>query len=173
MNLMIRPPRRGKIIGAGKKSDRQLRQQAEKWEQRRGVEKIGHCSDAIAGHLEHDERPGLPATLTILAEGGGAAGCRRHQSRPAAARASKPGANRIMAAQPQRVRRHRHGRVLGKQRRQRMACRRRLRGGRFFVSRTRCRREWTFRGLESDGGDQFFCGAGRSGKVRTVRRPVV
>jgi glutamine cyclotransferase len=25
-------------------------------------------------------------------------------------------------------------------------------------------------GLESDGGDQFFCG-GRSGKVRTVRRP--
>jgi glutamine cyclotransferase len=26
-------------------------------------------------------------------------------------------------------------------------------------------------GLESDGGDQFFCGGGRSGKVRTVRRP--
>src|SRR5262245_1546668 len=25
-------------------------------------------------------------------------------------------------------------------------------------------------GLESDGGDQFFCGGGRSGKVRTVRR---
>jgi|KBSSwiStaDraftv2_1062776.scaffolds.fasta_scaffold77511_5 hypothetical protein len=25
--------------------------------------------------------------------------------------------------------------------------------------------------LESDGGDQFFCGGGRSGKVRTVRRP--
>ena len=26
-------------------------------------------------------------------------------------------------------------------------------------------------GLESDGGDQFFCGGGKSGKVRTVRRP--
>ncbi|HUW52073.1 MAG TPA: glutamine cyclotransferase [Rhodanobacter sp.] len=26
-------------------------------------------------------------------------------------------------------------------------------------------------GLESDGGDQFFCGGGNSGKVRTVRRP--
>jgi glutamine cyclotransferase len=26
-------------------------------------------------------------------------------------------------------------------------------------------------GLESDGGDQFFCGGGRSGKVRTVHRP--
>jgi glutamine cyclotransferase len=26
-------------------------------------------------------------------------------------------------------------------------------------------------GLESDGGDHFFCGGGRSGKVRTVRRP--
>jgi len=26
-------------------------------------------------------------------------------------------------------------------------------------------------GLESDGGDQFFCGSGRGGKVRTVRRP--
>jgi len=25
-------------------------------------------------------------------------------------------------------------------------------------------------GLESDGGDQFFCGGGRSAKVRTVRR---
>jgi hypothetical protein len=25
-------------------------------------------------------------------------------------------------------------------------------------------------GLESDGRDQFFCGGGRSGKVRTVRR---
>src|ERR1700728_1745478 len=26
-------------------------------------------------------------------------------------------------------------------------------------------------GLESDGADQFFCGEGRSGKVRAVRRP--
>jgi glutamine cyclotransferase len=26
-------------------------------------------------------------------------------------------------------------------------------------------------GLESDGGDRFFCGGGTSGKVRTVRRP--
>ncbi|GGX88998.1 hypothetical protein GCM10007160_15410 [Litchfieldella qijiaojingensis] len=26
-------------------------------------------------------------------------------------------------------------------------------------------------GLESDGGDQFFCGGGGSGKVRIVRRP--
>ena len=26
-------------------------------------------------------------------------------------------------------------------------------------------------GLEADGGDQFFCGGGSSGKVRTVRRP--
>jgi len=26
-------------------------------------------------------------------------------------------------------------------------------------------------GLESDGGDQFFCGGGRSGKVRAIRRP--
>jgi glutamine cyclotransferase len=26
-------------------------------------------------------------------------------------------------------------------------------------------------GLESDGGDHFFCGGGHSGKVRTVRRP--
>jgi glutamine cyclotransferase len=26
-------------------------------------------------------------------------------------------------------------------------------------------------GLESDGGDQFFCGGGKSGKIRTVRRP--
>jgi glutamine cyclotransferase len=29
----------------------------------------------------------------------------------------------------------------------------------------------TISGLESDGGDQFFCGGERSGKVRTVRRP--
>jgi glutamine cyclotransferase len=27
-------------------------------------------------------------------------------------------------------------------------------------------------GLESDGGDQFFCGGGRSGKVRLLRRPI-
>ena len=26
-------------------------------------------------------------------------------------------------------------------------------------------------GLESDGADQFYCGGGKSGKVRTVRRP--
>jgi glutamine cyclotransferase len=26
-------------------------------------------------------------------------------------------------------------------------------------------------GLESDGGEQFFCGGGRSGKIRVVRRP--
>jgi glutamine cyclotransferase len=26
-------------------------------------------------------------------------------------------------------------------------------------------------GIESDGGDQFFCGGGNSGKVRVVRRP--
>jgi glutamine cyclotransferase len=26
-------------------------------------------------------------------------------------------------------------------------------------------------GLESDGADQFFCGGGRSGKIRAVRRP--
>jgi glutamine cyclotransferase len=26
-------------------------------------------------------------------------------------------------------------------------------------------------GLESDGGEQFFCGGGKSGKVRTIRRP--
>jgi hypothetical protein len=26
-------------------------------------------------------------------------------------------------------------------------------------------------GLECDGRDQFFCGGGRGGKVRTVRRP--
>jgi glutamine cyclotransferase len=26
-------------------------------------------------------------------------------------------------------------------------------------------------GLESDGGDQLFCGGGRSGKIRAVRRP--
>jgi glutamine cyclotransferase len=26
-------------------------------------------------------------------------------------------------------------------------------------------------GLESDGGEQFFCGGGKSGKVRVVRRP--
>ena len=26
-------------------------------------------------------------------------------------------------------------------------------------------------GLESDGGDRFFCGGGKSGTVRAVRRP--
>jgi len=26
-------------------------------------------------------------------------------------------------------------------------------------------------GLESDGGDRFFCGGATSGKVRAVRRP--
>ncbi len=29
----------------------------------------------------------------------------------------------------------------------------------------------TVSGLESDGGDRFFCGGGNSGKVRVVRRP--
>lgn len=29
----------------------------------------------------------------------------------------------------------------------------------------------TVSGLESDGGDQFFCGGGTSGKIRAVRRP--
>ena len=29
----------------------------------------------------------------------------------------------------------------------------------------------TVSGLESDGGDQFFCGGGSSGKLRAVRRP--
>jgi hypothetical protein len=29
----------------------------------------------------------------------------------------------------------------------------------------------TVSGLESDGGDRFFCGGGTSGKVRAVRRP--
>ncbi len=31
--------------------------------------------------------------------------------------------------------------------------------------------DMTVSGLESDGGDQFFCGGGRSGKLRVVRRP--
>jgi glutamine cyclotransferase len=31
--------------------------------------------------------------------------------------------------------------------------------------------EMSVSGLESDGGDQFFCGGGNSGKVRVVRRP--
>jgi hypothetical protein len=26
-------------------------------------------------------------------------------------------------------------------------------------------------GLESDGGDRFFCGGGASGKIRAIRRP--
>jgi hypothetical protein len=26
-------------------------------------------------------------------------------------------------------------------------------------------------GLESDGHDQFFCGGGKSGRIRAVRRP--
>jgi glutamine cyclotransferase len=26
-------------------------------------------------------------------------------------------------------------------------------------------------GLESDGGDRFFCGGGPSGKIRAIRRP--
>ena len=26
-------------------------------------------------------------------------------------------------------------------------------------------------GLESDGGERFFCGGGGSGKVRAIRRP--
>jgi hypothetical protein len=26
-------------------------------------------------------------------------------------------------------------------------------------------------GLESDGGDRFYCGGGKSGKVRAIRRP--
>jgi hypothetical protein len=26
-------------------------------------------------------------------------------------------------------------------------------------------------GLESDGADRFFCGGGKTGKVRAVRRP--
>jgi hypothetical protein len=26
-------------------------------------------------------------------------------------------------------------------------------------------------GLESDGGDLFFCGGGKSGKIRAIRRP--
>jgi hypothetical protein len=26
-------------------------------------------------------------------------------------------------------------------------------------------------GLESDGDDRFFCGGGKSGKIRAVRRP--
>jgi hypothetical protein len=26
-------------------------------------------------------------------------------------------------------------------------------------------------GLESDGGDRFYCGGGKSGKIRAVRRP--
>jgi len=30
---------------------------------------------------------------------------------------------------------------------------------------------WMGRYLEPDGGDQFFCGGERSGKVRTLRRP--
>ena len=29
----------------------------------------------------------------------------------------------------------------------------------------------TVSGLESDGGDLFFCGGGTSGKVRAIRRP--
>jgi hypothetical protein len=26
-------------------------------------------------------------------------------------------------------------------------------------------------GLESDAGDRFFCGGGKSGRIRVVRRP--
>jgi len=32
-------------------------------------------------------------------------------------------------------------------------------------------RTFTRVGLESDGGDRFFCGGGTSGEVRAVRRP--
>jgi hypothetical protein len=40
-------------------------------------------------------------------------------------------------------------------------------------SKTQCRREHEAKqaDCESDGRDQFFCGGGRSGKVRAVRRP--
>ena len=34
-----------------------------------------------------------------------------------------------------------------------------------------CHRGSSVSGLESDGGDRFFCGGGKSGKVRAVRRP--
>jgi hypothetical protein len=43
--------------------------------------------------------------------------------------------------------------------------------GRGPSSGSRCRQACHVSGLESDGGDQFFCGGGRSGKVRAVRRP--
>ena len=36
---------------------------------------------------------------------------------------------------------------------------------------SRCRPASGVSGLESDGGDRFFCGGGPSGKVRAVRRP--
>jgi hypothetical protein len=35
----------------------------------------------------------------------------------------------------------------------------------------RCRAAPGVSGMESDGGDRFFCGGGKSGKVRAVRRP--
>ena len=35
---------------------------------------------------------------------------------------------------------------------------------------SRCRAGVIVTGLESDGGDQFFCGGGSSGTVRAVRR---
>ena len=38
-------------------------------------------------------------------------------------------------------------------------------------SGSRCRPASGVSGLESDGGDRFFCGGGKSGKVRAVRRP--
>src|SRR5437762_6367847 len=53
-----------------------------------GVEEGGHPGDAIPRHLEHDERPRLPALLPVLPERRQAARRRRHETGPAASRAS-------------------------------------------------------------------------------------
>jgi hypothetical protein len=53
----------------------------------------------------------------------------------------------------------------------RAGCGESLRERETFRSGSRCRPAAPSRGLVSGGGDHFFCGGGRSGTVRTVRRP--
>src|SRR5262249_26992200 len=93
----------------------------EPWEQALGVEKRVDRCDPIARHLEHHQSPRVmpppcPAGA-VLAEGGRPARRRRHQPRAATLRpaAEQPGSNRLVTANPQRVRRHREGRVLVQQ----------------------------------------------------------
>src|SRR5919201_1016103 len=104
----------------------ELCRQSESGEELLGIEERGPARNLICRQLQHDHGPGPKRAVRsgglVVAKGRRAAGGNRHQPRSPTARAAaeQPASDRLAAAKPERIRRHRERRVLAQQGRERI-----------------------------------------------------